>query len=144
MCRNIHTLHNFEPPATEDEIRAAAIQYVRKVSGMQKPSRANEAAFERAIGEMERATERLLGALGSWTNPFVSHVLYVPNGVDIAWTPTAPGLGLAASPVTALFGPVVAFNVVALLLPAVSAWTAYLLCRYLTGSLWASVVGGYL
>ena len=49
MCRNIKTLHNFEPPATEDEIQAAALQYVRKVSGSQKPSKANEAVFERAV-----------------------------------------------------------------------------------------------
>ena len=52
MCRNIKTLHNFEPPATEDEIQAAALQYVRKVSGSQKPSQANEAAFGRAIEEV--------------------------------------------------------------------------------------------
>jgi len=63
MCRNIRTLHNFEPPATEDEIRAAALQYVRKVSGSQKPSRANEVAFGRAVEEVAAATTRLLGAL---------------------------------------------------------------------------------
>src|SRR4030065_60361 len=51
MCRNIRTLHNFEPPATEEEIRAAALQYVRKVSGSQKPSKANEAVFARGVGE---------------------------------------------------------------------------------------------
>jgi hypothetical protein len=63
MCRNIHTLHNFQPPATAEEVRAAALQYVRKVTGMQKPSRANEAAFERAIDAVETATERLLDKL---------------------------------------------------------------------------------
>jgi hypothetical protein len=63
MCRNIRTLHNFEPPTTGDEIHAAAVQYVRKVSGMQKPSRANEAAFERAVSEVAAATERLLDDL---------------------------------------------------------------------------------
>jgi hypothetical protein len=63
MCRNIRTLHNFEPPATHEEIHAAAVQYVRKVSGMQKPSHANGAAFERAVAEVAGATERLLGAL---------------------------------------------------------------------------------
>ncbi len=52
MCRNIRTLHNFEPPATEDEVRAAALQYVRKVSGSTKPSKANEAAFGRAVEEI--------------------------------------------------------------------------------------------
>jgi hypothetical protein len=63
MCRNIRVLHNFDPQATEDEVRDAALQYVRKVSGMNKPSRANEAAFERAVGEVTDATERLLAAL---------------------------------------------------------------------------------
>ena len=63
MCRNIRTLHNFEPPASREETRAAALQYVRKVSGMQKPSQANEATFDRAVEEVTRATERLLGSL---------------------------------------------------------------------------------
>jgi hypothetical protein len=63
MCRNIRTLHNFSPPTTEDEIHSAALQYVRKVSGMNKPSQANEAAFEEAVAEVTRATERLLGRL---------------------------------------------------------------------------------
>jgi hypothetical protein len=63
MCRNIKTLHNFEPPATEDEIRSAALQYVRKVSGSQRPSKANEAAFERAVDEVSAITSRLLAEL---------------------------------------------------------------------------------
>jgi hypothetical protein len=63
MCRNIRTLHNFEPRATPEEVQAAALQYVRKVSGMQKPSRANEAAFARAVAEVAHATEHLLDAL---------------------------------------------------------------------------------
>lgn len=63
MCRNIRTLHNFEPPTTKDEVDAAALQYVRKVSGMQSPSRANEAAFERAVEAVAGATERLLAEL---------------------------------------------------------------------------------
>jgi hypothetical protein len=63
MCRNIKTLYNFEPPTTHDEIQAAALQYVRKVSGMQKPSRANEAVFERAVAEVAHATEHLLAEL---------------------------------------------------------------------------------
>jgi hypothetical protein len=63
MCRNIQTLHNFDPPASSEEVRAAALQYVRKVSGMQKPSQANAAAFERAIEEIADATSRLLGTL---------------------------------------------------------------------------------
>jgi hypothetical protein len=63
MCRNIRTLHNFEPPATEEEVRAAALQYVRKVSGTNRPSRANAAAFERAVEEVTEASSRLLAAL---------------------------------------------------------------------------------
>ena len=63
MCRNIKTLHNFEPPATDEEIRAAALQYVRKVSGSTKPSRANEAAFQQAVAEVTASSMRLLGSL---------------------------------------------------------------------------------
>jgi hypothetical protein len=63
MCRNIHTLFNFEPAATEHEVRSAAEQYVRKVSGFTKPSHANEEAFARAIDEVAAATTRLLGEL---------------------------------------------------------------------------------
>jgi hypothetical protein len=63
MCRNIHTLYNFEPPATEEEVRDAALQYVRKVSGFTKPSRANELAFARAVDEITDATKRLLDGL---------------------------------------------------------------------------------
>jgi hypothetical protein len=63
MCRNIRTLYNFEPPTTHDEIHDAAVQYVRKVSGMQRPSHANEAVFDRAIEEVAAATARLLDGL---------------------------------------------------------------------------------
>ena len=63
MCRNIHTLYNFEPPATEDEIRGAALQYVRKVSGFTKPSQANEAVFSAAVDEVADATRRLMDTL---------------------------------------------------------------------------------
>jgi hypothetical protein len=63
MCRNIRTLHNFEPPATPDEIRAAALQYVRKISGSTRPSKANEAAFEAAIDAVTVASETLLASL---------------------------------------------------------------------------------
>jgi hypothetical protein len=63
MCRNIRTLYNFEPPATEDEMRAAAVQYVRKISGFTKPSQANAAAFERAVEEVTEVSARLLGEL---------------------------------------------------------------------------------
>jgi hypothetical protein len=63
MCKNIHTLHNFEPPATDEEVRSAALQYIRKVSGSTKPSHANEAAFNRAVDEVAAATGRLLDSL---------------------------------------------------------------------------------
>jgi hypothetical protein len=63
MCRNIHTLFNYEPPATEEEVRSAALQYVRKISGFSKPSRANEEAFARAVDEVAEASSRLLEAL---------------------------------------------------------------------------------
>jgi hypothetical protein len=63
MCRNIHTLFNYEPPATEEEIRGAALQYARKISGFTKPSQANEAAFERAVDAVAEASSRLLGEL---------------------------------------------------------------------------------
>jgi hypothetical protein len=63
MCRNIQTLFNFEPPANEDEVRAASLQYVRKISGFTKPSQANEEAFERAVDEVAAASSRLLDSL---------------------------------------------------------------------------------
>jgi hypothetical protein len=63
MCRNIRTLFNFEPPATEDEIRASALQFVRKLSGFAKPSHANEAAFARAVEEVSATARRLLASL---------------------------------------------------------------------------------
>ena len=63
MCRNIRTLHHFEPPATPDEIRASAIQFVRKLSGVQKPSKVNEKAFERAIEKVMKATVELFDSL---------------------------------------------------------------------------------
>jgi hypothetical protein len=63
MCRNIRTLYNFEPPASEEEVRSAALQYVRKISGFTKPSKANEEAFERAVQEVADASSRLLASL---------------------------------------------------------------------------------
>ena len=63
MCRNIRQLHNFEPPATDDEVRASALQYVRKISGTTKPSQQNAAAFEHAVDEVARVTRELLDAL---------------------------------------------------------------------------------
>ena len=69
MCRNIRPLHNFQPPATGDEVQAAALQYLRKVSGATKPSRANEEAFETAVREVAAATERLLTSLVTTAPP---------------------------------------------------------------------------
>ena len=69
MCRNIRTLHNFEPPATEEEIRAAALQYVRKISGTRNPSQANVEAFEQAVEQVAVITARLLESLTSTAAP---------------------------------------------------------------------------
>jgi len=69
MCRSIKTLHNFEPPVTAEEIRAASLQFVRKLSGFHKPSKANEAAFERAIDEIAKSAGVLLASLETHTPP---------------------------------------------------------------------------
>jgi hypothetical protein len=69
MCRNIKVLHNFEPPTTSDEVEAAALQYVRKVSGMTKPSKANEDVFDRAVREIAHITEHLLADLVTTAAP---------------------------------------------------------------------------
>ncbi|MGL5929010.1 MAG: DUF2277 domain-containing protein [Dermatophilaceae bacterium] len=69
MCRNIRQLHNFEPPATTDEVQAAALQYVRKVSGSTRPSQVNAEAFERAVDEVAEATRRLLDSLVTQAPP---------------------------------------------------------------------------
>ena len=69
MCRNIRTLYNFAPPASEDEVHAAALQYVRKISGFAKPSRANEEAFERAVAAVAAASTQLLEALVTTAPP---------------------------------------------------------------------------
>ncbi len=69
MCRNIHQLHNFEPPATTDEVHAAALQYVRKVAGATRPSQANQASFDRAVAAIAAATAELLGDLVTTAPP---------------------------------------------------------------------------
>ena len=69
MCRNIQTLFNFEPEATDEEVRDAALQYVRKISGFTKPSRANEEAFDRAVDEVSAATRRLVDSLVTTASP---------------------------------------------------------------------------
>ncbi len=69
MCRNIRTLHNFEPPATEEEIQAAALQFVRKISGSRTPSKANQIAFEKAVVDVAAVVETLLGELTTTAPP---------------------------------------------------------------------------
>lgn len=69
MCRNIRTLFNFDPPATEEEIRAASLQFVRKISGFQRPSKANEAAFDRAVQDVAKVAHRLLDSLETQAEP---------------------------------------------------------------------------
>ena len=77
-------------------------------------------------------------------NPFVSHVVWAPSGINLAWTTTVPGLALLFSPLTLTAGAAASYNVAAVLMPALAAWTAFLLCRHLTGRLWPSLVGGYM
>ncbi|MCW2972150.1 MAG: hypothetical protein JWN72_423 [Thermoleophilia bacterium] len=74
MCRNIHTLFNFEPPASDQEAHEAALQYVRKISGFTKPSKANEAAFERAVAAVTAATQALVGDLVTAAPPKLREV----------------------------------------------------------------------
>jgi hypothetical protein len=76
-------------------------------------------------------------------NPFISHAVWAPQGVNLTWTTMVPGLALLFSPLTLIVGPVGAYNVAAVLMPALAAWTAFLLCRYLTKRVWPSVIGGY-
>jgi hypothetical protein len=83
-------------------------------------------------------------ALGAGENPFVSHAVYAPDGINLAWATSVPGLAVLFAPLTLLAGPVASYNVAMLLLPALAAWTAFLLCRYLTGRFWPSFAGGYL
>jgi hypothetical protein len=77
-------------------------------------------------------------------NPFVTHALWAPDGVNLTWVTSVPGIALLLSPLTLAFGPVVAYNVAAVAAPAFAAWTAYLLCLRVSGSVWAALVGGYL
>jgi len=82
-------------------------------------------------------------ALLNWHNPFYTHALWAPSGVELAWPTMAPGLALAFTPLTYLLGPTGSFDVCATLMPALSAWTAFLLCRHVTRSFWPSLAGGY-
>jgi hypothetical protein len=77
-------------------------------------------------------------------NPIFTHAIWAPSGIDLAWTTIAPALALTFAPLTLVAGPVVAYNTAAVLLPALAAWTGFLLCRYLTRSTWPSILGGYL
>ena len=77
-------------------------------------------------------------------NPFVTHAVWAPDGLNLAWTTTVPGLALVFWPLTAVAGPIVSYDVAAILMPALAAWTAFLLCRRLVASLWAAIAGGYL
>ncbi len=77
-------------------------------------------------------------------NPFVTHAVWAPTGINLTWATAVPGLALLFSPLTLAAGAVTSYNVAAVLMPALAAWTAFLLCRYLTGQLWPSLVGGYL
>ncbi len=83
-------------------------------------------------------------AILSWQNPFISHAIYAPGGINLAWVTSVPGLAIVFAPFTLLFGPDVSYNLAQMLMPALSAWAAYLLCRHLTRSTWAAAVGGYL
>jgi hypothetical protein len=83
-------------------------------------------------------------AIGSGENPFYTHAIWAPEGVNLAWTTSVPLLALVFAPLTALAGPVVSYNAAAVLMPALAAWTAFLLCRHLTGRFWPSLAGGYL
>jgi len=77
-------------------------------------------------------------------NPFITHAIWAPNGVNLTWTTSIPGLALLAAPITVIAGPFLAYNVLAIAMPALAAWTAFLLCRRLTRSFWPSLAGGYL
>ena len=83
-------------------------------------------------------------AIAHGLNPFVTHAVWAPAGVNLAWTTTVPGLALLFSPLTVIAGPVASYNVAAVLMPALAAWTAFLLCRHLTRRVWPSLAGGYL
>src|SRR6266567_2302305 len=88
MCRNIKTLHNFEPPATDDEIRASALQFVRKLSGFTRPSKANEPAFNRAVDEVSRAAHELLASLVTNARRATAKPRrWEMGGIVIAWSP---------------------------------------------------------
>ena len=77
-------------------------------------------------------------------NPFYTHAIWAPSGFNLAWTASAPGLAIAFAPLTLAFGSIVSYNVASVLMPALAAWTAFLLCRHITRATWPSLAGGYL
>ena len=83
-------------------------------------------------------------AILNWTNPFVSHAVWSPSGVNLGWTALLPGLALLFAPLTLAAGPVISYSIAAVLMPALTAWAGFLLCRHLTRQFWPSLVGGYL
>ena len=85
-----------------------------------------------------------LHAIEHLEDPFVTHLVWAPSGVDLVWANTVPAISVVFAPLTALVGPVASYDVAAVLLPAVSALAAFLLCRHLTGRFWPSLLGGYL
>src|SRR5689334_22444460 len=94
--------------------------------------------------------ERTLVGRSTDTNVFIwnfawwPHALWAPSGLDLAWAVSSPGLSLAFAPLTLLFGPLASYNAAAVLMPALAAWAAFLLCRHVTKSFWPSLAGGYL
>ena len=103
------------------------------------------------VGSHDHDPQIFIWSFGWWPhailngeNPIVSHAMWPVTGVNLAWVAGAPGLAFLVAPVTLVAGPALAFNVAAVALPALAAWTAFLLCRYLTGNWWASLAGGYL
>lgn len=83
-------------------------------------------------------------AIAHHLNPFVTHVIYAPGGLNLAWSVTIPLASLIMAPITATFGPVVAYNILAIASPALAAWTAFILCRYVSRSYWPALLGGYI
>ena len=105
----------------------------------------------RVVGGLFRDPQIFIWSFAWWPhailhglNPFFTHAIWEPDGYNLAWVTSVPGLALAFAPLTLLFGPILAYNVASILMPALGAWTAFLLCRRLTRAIWPSLVGGYL
>ena len=105
----------------------------------------------RVVGGLFRDPQIFVWSFAWWPhailhglNPFFTHAIWEPDGYNLTWVTSVPGLALAFAPVTLLFGPILAYNLASILMPALAAWAAFLLCRRLTGAIWPSLVGGYL